>query len=477
MPLNNQISVEAFTIVTVKAISEIVYLESLSEKRTIIKDETVSFGPYLKKTTIFASGNFTISYNDVSENRFSAYVRQSVRNSLIGATLGRTAGQNSALADGTNTQVLTRSVHRTGRRGMSQVQIGVANFKLLGVSPFGEAATGGTATVSAALELADGTLIVVNFGHLQSVDLLAGSPVVFCDPIGVYIPPDTEFYVRTWYRVANTTIALGAAQTVSVASKQIARKGTDLSAAFITAGYPSGTTSTQIPPVAIIGKLDGPSMCLAYFGDSIGDGSGDVTTDTPHGETSFIGRSLVNINGFNIPHVKMTRGGETLSGMASPSTGWRRNAMLGFATHMLCEALTNDGTQNRTVAQSQADCITEWKQAKACGIMTLQTTIAPRVSFAGSVQTPFPAFVPTGVSWRDEMNSWLIAQEGKGLLDKLIDIRPAIEDVKNNPGYWKNGLTDTADGTHPEAVAHARISEEILKPVFRVLENEVSSSY
>jgi len=384
------------------------------------------------------------------------------------ATLGRMAGHNSALADGTNTQLLNRSVHRTGRRAASQIQIGVANFKLLGVSPFGEAATGGDATVSAIVEMADGTLYPATFSGATSVVLAAGSSVVFTDALPVSIPADTEFFVRLWYRVASTAIALAAAQTVSVASKQIARKGTDLSAAFATAGYPTGLTSTQIPPVAIKGILAGAAMVLGYFGDSIGDGSADNTTDMTNGETSFIGRSTVSVNGFNLPHMKMTRGGETLAALADVVTGARRRALFSAATHILGNPGTNDITQGRTFAQMQADYIAVWTAAKSAGAYTIQTTILPRVTFAGSVQTIFTNFGPGGI--RDQINTWLLAQEGLGLLDKIVDIRHEVEDVAGNPGYWKNGLSDTADGTHPLPVAHARVSDNVLRPVLSGLE-------
>lgn len=406
--------------------------------------------------------------------RFGTITRvetQRRRPTLI-ATLGRSAGQNSALNDGTNTQVLTRSVHKTGRSGATDIQIGVANFKLLGVSPYGEAATGGTATVGVALELADGTVIQALFRGATSIDLVAGSPVIFCDPIGVWLPPDTTFYIRTWYRVAATNIALSASQTVSVASTQIARKGTDLSAAFLTAGYPSGTTSTQIPPVAIIGTAANAQMSVVYFGDSIGDGSGDVTTDMPHGETSFIGRSLVGVNGHNLPHSKLTRGGETLTGLITASSGYRRGAMFRYATHGLCEAGTNDllVSFGYTLQQIKDRYNFAWSQMKANGLYVMQTTIAPRVSLAGAVQTPVTNYEPNGTSLRDQLNAWFLTQVGQGLLDRAVDIRPAIEDVTGNPGYWKNGLTDTADGVHPEAVAHARISTDILKPALAELE-------
>lgn len=393
------------------------------------------------------------------------------RPSLV-ATLGRSAGQNAALNDGTNTQVLTRSVHKTGRSGITDIQIGVSNFKLLGTTPYGEAVTGGTATVGVALELADGTVIQALFHGVGSIDLLAGSPVVFTDPIGVWIPADTVFYVRTWYRVSATNIALGASQTVSVASTQIARKGTDLSALFLTAGYPSGTTSTQIPPVAIIGTAANAQMSVVYFGDSIGDGSGDNTSDMPHGETSFIGRSLVDVNGHNIPHSKLTRGGETLTGFVTAASGYRRGSLLRFGTHGICQPGTNDfmASLGFTLSQLQDRYRLAWGQMKANGLYTLQTTVIPRVSLAGSVQTPVANFEPTGNSLRDQINAWFATQVGQGLLDRLVDIRPAVEDVSGNPGYWKNGLTDTTDGVHPEAVAHARISTDILKPVLAELE-------
>ncbi len=390
------------------------------------------------------------------------------RSSGIGGTLGRIGGHNTALADGVNTQNLTRTVHRTGRRGMSAIQIGVGNFKLLGLSPFGEAATGGTSTTSVALELADGSLIVGTFGAATSIDLLAGAQTIFCDPIGVYIPPDTEFFVRRWDRVATTAIALAAAQTVSVASKQIARKGTDLSATFVTAGYPGGTTSFQIPPVAIIGRLDGPAMCLAYYGDSIGDGSADNTTDMPSGQTSFIGRSTVAVNGFELPHAKLTRGGETLGAIATPTTGYRRNSLFRFATHVFGQAGTNDITQGRTFAQMQADYLSEWANARAQGAQPIQSTIIPRVTLVGAVQMPVAGFEPTGASVRDQINAWLLAQAANGVI--ILDIRPSVEDVAGNPGYWKNGLSDTTDGTHPLTAAHARIADTIVRPALAALE-------
>lgn len=331
----------------------------------------------------------------------------------IVGSLGRIHGTNSttsaALNDATNTQVLTRSVHRTGRAGASNIQIGLANFRLSGSSTststhFGEqvlettqlsAGAGGTGdgtgttfpggpvTYRVALELLDGTVIQGYFGGPDNVVLPYGSGIRFCDPIGVYIPPNTEFYTRTWATVSGTNIAIAASQTVSsgaVSGKQIARKGTDFSSQFLVAGQPTGTTSSQLPPIAIIGIPDREQVSVTYAGDSIGDGTGDVATELPHGTVGFIGRAMVGVNGYDIPHSKMTRGGETMTALATDIWGWRRRSLIPDSSLFINEGGTNDINSGVSLDNIKLNYQKIWKAAKGSGAKVLQTTILPRVT-------------------------------------------------------------------------------------------------
>lgn len=390
------------------------------------------------------------NYNIESLNKNLVRIDNSIRRlrtdvpTLIGS-LGRVHGTNStapALNDGTNTQVLTRTVHRTGRAGASNIQIGLANFRLSGSSSststhFGEqisettqlsAGAGGTGTGTGttfaggpvtyrvAIELLDGTVIQGYFNGVDNTIIPYGGPVVFCDPIGIYIPANTEFYVRTWATVSGVNIAIAGSQTVSsgaVSGKQIARKSTDFSTQFLVAGQPTGTTSVQLPPIAIIGIVDQEQLSVTYAGDSIGDGTGDIATDLPHGTTSFIGRALVNVNGYDIPHTKMTRGGETMTALATDIYGWRRRGLIANSTLFINEGGTNDINSGVSLDTIKANYQKLWKAAKATGAKVLQTTILPRVT------------LPTGTYNQTGSTTVTVTMTGHGLsVDQTIGAIP-----------------------------------------------------
>ncbi|HWV16499.1 MAG TPA: SGNH/GDSL hydrolase family protein [Cellvibrio sp.] len=393
------------------------------------------------------------------------------------ATLGRTQGQGTVLNDGTNTQVLTYSVHKTGKAGFGNIQIGVANFRILGSSPYGETPNGGDVTTSVQLELADGTVIPCTFNGASSITLSAGSGVVFTDPLNVYIPPNTNFNVKKWDRVSATNITLGSSQIIQITNRQVARKGADLSALWATPGYPStGTSSAPIPPVAIIGSPDSDVISFLYIGDSIMDGAGDTTGLTPDGETGYFGRGSVNVNGYNIPHIKATRGGETMKHFVHTLTGSRRRDLFRYATDFLCGFATNDmvNSQGNTLADLQSYATGIWAYAKRSGVRRVgHVTVLPRVTFAGEVQTPAAGFEPNGTSLRDTFNAWLFTQVGKGLLDYVCDFRELVEDVKGNPGYWKNGSADTGDGLHLNEASTTRIALNYINPLLARLDSEL----
>jgi hypothetical protein len=347
---------------------------------------------------------------------------------LVG-TLGRIKGVNTVLGPSDTAangavEILTRSVHRTGKYGATNIQLVYDNIRLNGSATYnmGEnitatqgSASYGTMTCSAAIELADTTVIQCSFNNqaTTSVDLPFNGGQSITDPVSIYIPPDTEFYVRTWNRVAANTITLSAAQTVSsgaVSGKQIARQGAggaSLSTLFLASGQPSSNstvvTSKQQPPTAIIGLTTGRGMSLVYAGDSIGDGTGDVATDMTHGETSFIGRSTVNVNGYNIPHIKMTRGGETVVALAKDSTGWRRANYFKYGSHFLMHIGTNDIVAGSTLGTIQAAFQVVWAKAKANGLYVMQTSILPRVS------------VPTGTYTQSGTTTVTVTRTSHGL--------------------------------------------------------------
>jgi lysophospholipase L1-like esterase len=139
-------------------------------------------------------------------------------------------------------------------------------------------------------------------------------------------------------------------------------------------------------------------------------------------------------------------------------------ALLKYASNVICELGTNDINTSRTLAQIQSDLQTIWQAAKAAGVRRVaQTLIIPRTTSTDSWataanQTPVSGFA-TG-STRDQLNAWIKAQVGQGLLDGYIDPNPQVEDQANLGKWQTNGTASfaTTDGTHPTAAFQASMA-------------------
>lgn len=383
----------------------------------------------------------------------------------IAATLGRISGANADGGnDGTNTQQVTRTVHRTGKYPVKDMRLVVANFKLLGVSPFGEAGVGNAITYQTAIEYGGANTFATWDGtSSKSVpDKSMSTSDIIRDMDAAQM-----FYVRNYLVVASAANKWPRAQTVTQNS-QYAKKGTNLLATFQATGAISGTPQDgPNPPIALLGLVDRASIAVVYTGDSIADNTGDLTTIDVDGTVGFIGRGLVNVNGFNLPHSKLSRSGETQFALADPTKNALRLSLFQYATHFIDEAGTNDITNGRTFAQIQADCLTVWSNARAAGIQKIyRTTIIPRTTSTDSWatttnQTPIANFAVGGI--RDQLNAWFVTKLADGTIDGIIDVNADCADVTATD-RWRVNLgagNNTADGTHPASPLHTIMAARV----------------
>lgn len=361
---------------------------------------------------------------------------------------------------GMNTFSLNRVRCVVGATAARNLKIIFANYQMTGGS--GEVSVGNAFTLQAAIECSavfgTSTPQELTFGGASSVTV-GDLAVVTSDVITESFPAGTVVYLRMLITVAAGKFwPLG--QAIG-ANQQAGRQGTDNAAALtqlMTAGSLPAVNATFLtqsgiyPPASVIGLTAAPQVSCAFAGDSIADGSSDVTGDGTGGMgggTTGGGFILRGLGALNIPSAKLARGSELLRDFANPALSPLRRARLSSATHFLSELGSNDITGGRTLAQMQADYLTAWGYGNAAGCHVAQTLILPRTDAAGT--TPVSGF---GVGeLRDQINDWIVAQVGQGVLDEAIDINSAVEGVGNT---WLSNMT--SDGTHPIQAGHEAIT-------------------
>jgi hypothetical protein len=377
----------------------------------------------------------------------------------IAATLGRISGANADGGnDGTNTEQVTRTVHRTGRKAVTGLRLVVGNVKLIGVSPFGEAGVGNAITYRSAIEFGGANSYALwNGANSKSV---ADKSIAVSDAIRD-MAAGQLFYVRNYLVVAAPANKWPRAQTVTQGT-QYAKKGTALLSTFEATGAVSGTPQDgPNPPIALIGYVDRDSVAVVYTGDSIADNTGDLTTIDADGTVGFVGRGLVNVNGFNVPHAKLSRSGETLQALVDPVSGAIRRSLFQYATHYVSELGVNDINAGRTFAQMTADYLQEWAYARAAGIQYIcRTTLTPQTTAPGNDfstlvnQSYKTGFEPGGL--KDQLNAWFVDRRNDGTINGIVDVAADCGDA-SDPNKWRVDLgagNNTADGTHPASPIH-----------------------
>jgi len=376
----------------------------------------------------------------------------------IAATLGRISGSSADGGNnGTDTQHISRNAHRTGINPVKGLRLVTGNVKLLGATPFGEAGVGNAYDIQAAIEYSGATTRAKWDGANSKV--VPDKSVVIRDPI-MDLPAAAFFYSRHWLTVASTANKWPRAGAVGANSQQ-GRTGTDFSANLLATGtIAAGTSSAQHPPLALIGYVPRNTVSVAYIGTSIEDGSGDSTSLSTDGAVSYIGRGLENVNGFNIPSCKMSRGSENLVAYADSISGALRRSMLNYCTHFIGMSITNDIVQGYSLATIQAACLAAWADARARGVQHIcWPNVIPRTTSSDAFatlanQTPVSGFELNGI--RDQFNSWLPTKLADGTIDSILDFSADCQDA-TEPTKWRVDLgagNNTADGTHSAAAAH-----------------------
>lgn len=372
------------------------------------------------------------------------------------------AGNTSARTD---VQNQNRQFHICGKGAVTSLKIGMTGYR---VPSTGAAAVaiGNDYTLEAAFEkVSPASSTRFLFSGANSGTVANGANLVLSDALTVNIAAGEQFAIRKNITIASETmnfpditsylLPTDNRYTSPAAASQLLNTGAMTTP---TGGTPAGAAIAAcllgIPSVAT------PSVVIV--GDSIANGS----TDNARG---YIIRGLDSVNGYNVPWSRSTVNSWSYN---AASTSTQIQAIWPYCTHILFELGVNDIQNGRTLLQIQTDMTTLWTAAKAVTgpygkpLKVYQTIITPKTTSTDSFATTANQTLATGFTTggiRDQLNAWIKAQVGLGLLDGYVDPTIYCEDQSNFGKWVVNGTANyaTADGIHPTSTFHQAMAAAV----------------
>jgi hypothetical protein len=374
----------------------------------------------------------------------------------------RADGAQPSLSSGGSDDISYRNAY-TCLAATTSVRLLYSNRQLLATD--GETTPADAYTIKATFETPAGRLLPVLFSGVREVEIAAGAELL-SDPIPVALAAGDKFFVRsrplsailgeTW------PIAGGANLGTLAGGGHVSGDQVDGASALFVG------TAVSAGPAQILGVTTGvPVASAVIMGDSIGYGSGDVTSEG--GDYGFLARILTSLD---VPHFKM----------ASPSMAFAH--WLGSTDADLMEktifsrawfdrarpshAVICMGNNNVHAADTLETCqagFTRWCDFYAAmGMSVVCTTISPRTTGSWATragQTKSSAALNTK---RHAFNEWLRTKPHTSVVG-VWELAGAVCD-QTDPDLWRvDGGAHTNDGTHPNSTGHARATAAILEAV------------
>ena len=226
-------------------------------------------------------------------------------------------------------------------------------------------------------------------------------------------------------------------------------------------------------PLIFLGRFTGPGhLSVIGVGDSILDGSGDVTNPVPAiSGYGFFNRSAVDSNGSNaIAMFNLTRHGQNAANFVNPNRQKRQSQFLPFANVVVEEYGTNDlGSAGGGVpATILKNLETIWSTARAAGVQKIvRTKLMPRSSSTDlwatlANQTPNSGWEIGGK--RDAINAGFQTALANGKIDVVLDTLAVLADPTDDSCWRTNGTAKyvNTDEAHVSAAGNA-----LLAPLLR----------
>lgn len=351
----------------------------------------------------------------------------------------------------TNRQANSRSGH-VMRSNVTAIQLGLVNW-LVPNDTWIETGTGSSASVKASIEYPPGTKTQVLFSG-SATGTIANGATLFSDALPISIPKHAKFWVIiNW---SSTTGVLYSPIDVSGGSTigdQFEMAVSGLTDKTLSGSIPD--SDNCYPPVAIIGMTTDPSVVIV--GDSIAMGEGDTVGDST-GDFGLIARSV----GPQCAYMNLAQYADSAQMFVSGST--RRQALLQYASHMICEYGFNDiFNAGRSVSAVAADLATIRGYMTALGSdkRAYQTTITPYTTTTDNWATLANQTPQTNNGNRVSLNAAIRA------LTYFYETADAIESARDSGKLKVTGSAFgyTTDGGHLNTAGYELVRTAGVLPI------------
>ena len=313
----------------------------------------------------------------------------------------------------------------------------------------------------------------VSFNGTTTTTFDPAVTILRSNPVGVYIPANTEIKVKTG---AVITAGTSVAASISRSYKNVKLSSTNgLSAIFSTADVSSGTATTLgLFPLAIVGTPAKPTFSILGWGDSRTAGSGDSTANTSGG-IGYFERACFNVdgNGRAIPFSNLSKSGDVAT-TYDVDEAFSRYATFPYAQCILLSLGTNDISSGRTFDQIKASFEEAILHANIHNLIILVGTIAPYTTSTNGWTTVANQTVVAGYAdqgLRGQVNRYLWDLYTSKKVHGIVDLDSVCRD-SDQIDFWKPNYT--ADGLHFNEACTIAIAEAF-KPLLRTLSDEFNS--
>jgi hypothetical protein len=333
---------------------------------------------------------------------------------------------------------------------VTSIRVAFPNWQLNGGSV--ETVGANPITLSGSIQYPFGSFFRMTFDGATSMVLPAGA-TIWSDPIPIYVPKDTGFYIRCFLSVTSgQTWPRGIVPIVSNGDQS--EEGVGLSDNTMGGSY-SGSNGACYGPCAIIGMPAVPTGSVLLLTYSLGWGQGDDPTgvsSAPSGDGMGnygpLQRGLYNAG---IGFIKMTKSGLYARDVTGASV--RTRLFAPFCGSAIVLLGTNDLTGNISLTAIQGYLTEIWAALAAEGCHVFACTVPPKTNstdgWASSAnQTMAGLDYGTGSSGigsiRAQLNDWIRSVPNRAVFG-VLELADQVETSRNS-GVWKSGFT--SDGTH-----------------------------
>ena len=389
----------------------------------------------------------------------------------ICATRGETPTSTVASTSG-KTRFTSRSRHKLDNGGLTSIAAAWSNFYIAGTRV--ETSNANVITLRAHIEIAGAPTPVVTFkfSGADSVALAAGEGLKLTDEIlpaefgFTSFAPGTTFYIvseQTVATVGETFLRAGNVEATSGEGGWFGNPSTDSAIGVdgvLVTPVGGSSTGTIYYPTVVIGRHISEKPSVALLGSSLVTGQTDNAGFGLAGGGFYV-RGLYNIDGAgqSLGWVRQGVGGTSA---LQASTNYTKQALAwAYATHMICELGSNDGSGGQTAANTIAKLRLIAAAAKAVGVQRCEQQVCiNRCNTSSDAwataanMTPLSGFEAGGL-FKDPLNALVLSDvNGNSGVASPID---AALDV----AFWWTDptLTDrvrggySTDGVHPGIVA------------------------